>query len=94
MGWWPTWLRIGVASDESGRVRLQYDLTPEAMAELESIVSLSGLGTKGETVRQALRIYAWVLDAQAQGGGTTLEVVIRDQRSGTQIAKQTLPFRR
>jgi metal-responsive CopG/Arc/MetJ family transcriptional regulator len=47
--------------------RLQFDLTPEALKQLDEIKNKANLNTRAEVVRNALRLYTWCLDKKAEG---------------------------
>ncbi len=52
--------------------RLQVNLTPEKMTELAELVDRSDCTTKSELVRNALKLYGFILDHQELGWRTTL----------------------
>ena len=57
--------------------RIAFDLSPEALEQLEALQHQAGAATRAEVVRNALRLYAWFLEQRKQG----YEVVLRsDER--------------
>lgn len=47
--------------------RIQFEFSPDAVARLERIKRETGTGSYAELVRNAVRIYEWVLEMQNQG---------------------------
>jgi len=52
--------------------RLQFDFTPEALAELDQLRALTGLPTRTELIRHALRFLQWALDETQNKKATLL----------------------
>ena len=49
-------------SDEPKQItRVQFDFSPEAMQRLDEIKEMAGSATRAETIRNALRLYAWFI---------------------------------
>lgn len=42
--------------------RLQFEFSPEALDKLDKIKEKSGATTRAEAIRQALRVYEWVVN--------------------------------
>jgi metal-responsive CopG/Arc/MetJ family transcriptional regulator len=49
------------------KYRIQFDLSAEALQSLDEIKEKAKAGTRAETVRNALRLYAWYLSKKAEG---------------------------
>ena len=47
--------------------RLQFDLTPEALEELDALKDAVGAATRAELLRNALRLYAWFMEKRQEG---------------------------
>jgi hypothetical protein len=45
-----------------GKIRVQFDFTPDAYERLEVIMAQSGAASRAETVRNALSLYEWFID--------------------------------
>jgi len=56
-----------VDAPDSKRFRVQLDFSPSAYDRLQKIRELSDAKTNAEAVRNALRLYEWLLE-QARGG--------------------------
>jgi Arc/MetJ-type ribon-helix-helix transcriptional regulator len=54
------------------KVRLQFDFTPEAVAEIDTLVSVGGFSTRAELIRHALRFMQWALEETKKDGATLL----------------------
>jgi metal-responsive CopG/Arc/MetJ family transcriptional regulator len=65
--------------------RLQFDLTVEALDQLDELKEQARALTRAEVVRNALRLYSWFLNQRAQGK----EVLVR---TGDEIEKIELMF--
>lgn len=52
--------------------RLQFDFSAEAIAELNELQSATGLATRAELIRHALRFLQWGLEETGEGGATLL----------------------
>jgi len=46
--------------DESNRIRVQMDFSPDAFAELVALQERTGASSRGETVKYALRTLQWL----------------------------------
>ena len=44
-----------------GKIRVQFDFTPDAYERLEAIMAESGAASRAETVRNALSLYEWFI---------------------------------
>jgi len=53
------------------KIRVQFDFTPAAFQQLDSLQHRLQARSKAEVVRYALRVLQWLLD-QLQGGGQIL----------------------
>lgn len=58
--------------------RLQFDFAPEAYAEIEALQEKTGLTTKAEVIRHALRCLQWIVEVQDEG--SAILVIDRDDR--------------
>lgn len=47
--------------------RIQFEFPPEAVDRLDRIKRETGAGSYAELVRNALRVYEWVLEVEKQG---------------------------
>jgi hypothetical protein len=45
-----------------GKIRVQFDFTPNAYARLGEIMNKSGAASRAETVRNALSLYEWFIN--------------------------------
>ena len=52
--------------------RLQFDFTEESLRELDELREITGLPTRAELVRHALRLLQWTIDETANKGATVL----------------------
>lgn len=52
---------------QNERLRLQLEFGPETADRLTKIRALSGCKTNAEAIRNALRIYQWLLEQQHDG---------------------------
>ena len=52
---------------QDGKVRVQFDLTPEYAEELERIVQETGLLTRAELIRRALHLYQVLYESGSDG---------------------------
>lgn len=52
--------------------RLQFDFTEEALQELDALQQATGLSTRAELIRHALRFLQWGLDQTQEQGATLL----------------------
>ena len=59
--------------------RLQFDFTPEALQEIDSLQERTGLASSAEVIRHALRFFQWATE-EVDEVGTTLLV----ERNGEQ----------
>jgi metal-responsive CopG/Arc/MetJ family transcriptional regulator len=46
---------------EREKERLQFDFTSEAVARLDNLRELSGVSSRAEVIRNALRVYEWFM---------------------------------
>lgn len=53
--------------NDPARTRLQVEFTEEALTRVETMRSRTGARSSGEVVRNALRIYEWLLKQQDEG---------------------------
>lgn len=53
--------------------RLQFDISPEALKELDQLREESGAATRAELLRNALRVYSWFLEHRREGFRLVLE---------------------
>jgi|SRR5271157_5929236 len=51
--------------------RVQFDIVPEAMNELERLQTVLGLNTKAQVIRYAMQVMRWMVE-QAQAGNSVL----------------------
>jgi len=58
------------------RTRLQLDFEDQAIEKLEELRKVTGARTKGDVVRNALRVYEWLLKQRT--GGFRLEITNGD----------------
>ena len=65
------------------RHRLQLDLTPEALEQLDEITEMDGAPTRAAVVRNALRYYRWLLEHDRAGS----EMIVRDSSGRETILK-------
>ena len=54
--------QISLESEMSGKIRLQFDFTPEALARLDEIKKVIHASTRAQTLRSALTLYEWFID--------------------------------
>ncbi len=47
--------------------RIQFDITQDALAELDKLVVKANTSTRAEAVRNALKFYAWYLSKKKDG---------------------------
>lgn len=45
------------------KIRVQFEFTPQALERLDALIEETGATTRAETVRAALRLYEWFVDA-------------------------------
>jgi len=57
---------------DSNRRRLQFDFTEEALQELDDLQRKTGLATRAELIRHALRFLQWTVEETYESGGTLL----------------------
>jgi metal-responsive CopG/Arc/MetJ family transcriptional regulator len=48
--------------------RLQFDLSPEALKDLDELREMADVSTRAELIRKALRLYNWFLAQKRDGG--------------------------
>ncbi len=53
--------------------RLQFDLTPEAIEQLDQLKDLADASTRADVIRKALRLYSWFISERNSGS----EFVVR-----------------
>ena len=54
--------QLSLVSETSGKIRLQFDFTPEALARLDEIKKVIHASTRAQTLRNALTLYEWFID--------------------------------
>lgn len=47
---------------ERRKERVQFDFTPEALQRIDEMKKKTGASTRAETVRNALRVYEWLVE--------------------------------
>jgi len=57
------------------RPRLQLDFAPEAFARLDVMRELAGVRTNAELIRNALRVYDWLLTESHRNDAVRIQVV-------------------
>lgn len=57
---------------DADRVRLQLDLSAEAMQQLDEMKDEAGASSRAEVVRNAVRLYRWFLEKRRRGLGLCL----------------------
>jgi metal-responsive CopG/Arc/MetJ family transcriptional regulator len=60
---------------ERQKERVQFDFAPEALQRLDDIKQKTGAATRAETVRNALRVYEWLVDEIEDDPESTIKVV-------------------
>lgn len=73
--------------NSEAKTRVQFDITGEALEELEELKIKSGAPSRSETIRYALRILQWVIQEQKAGSKI---LVIRAE--GEETKEITFPF--
>jgi hypothetical protein len=56
----------------SDKKRLQFDFTEEGLRELDELQEATGLPTRAELIRHALRLLQWTIEETANKGATLL----------------------
>jgi hypothetical protein len=51
----------------SSRHRVQFDFAPGALARVDKLVEITEAPTRADVVRNALRVYEWLVDKALQG---------------------------
>jgi ribbon-helix-helix CopG family protein len=51
----------GAAMAETGKVRVQFDFSPNALKRLDDLKERSGATSRAETIRDALSLYEWFI---------------------------------
>lgn len=64
------------------KTRLQFDVTADTLKTLDELRELSGVTTRAELFRRALKLYGWVLEQQEQGK----KVIVKDGDEQIEIA--------
>lgn len=67
-------MKKGREEEEREKTRIAFDLTAEALEELDNLQEKAGLNNRADLVRNSLRLYAWFIEQQKQG----CEVILRD----------------
>jgi len=67
------------------KIRVQFDFTPAAFEQLDSLQSRLKARSKAEVIRYALRVLQWLLD-QLEGGG---QILVKDQGGEVQTVQFT-----
>lgn len=49
------------AIEATGKTRVQFDFTPDALQRLDGIKEKTNAATRAETIRNALRLYEWFI---------------------------------
>lgn len=62
------------------KVRVQFDFTQDSLDKLDHIKDVTNESTRAAVIRQALKLYAKVLDAQQRGAR-----VIFEEKDGRQL---------
>ncbi len=52
---------------DKSKFRLQFDITKEALSELDKLKVEAGASTRAEVVRNALRLYSWFITQRSEG---------------------------
>lgn len=68
------------------KVRVQFDFTSDALAELDDLKSKLKAQTRAEVIRHALRVFRWLIQTIREGGRILVE------RSDGQVQSVVFPF--
>lgn len=73
--------------------RIQFDLTAEALEQVDALKNATGAGTRAELFRNALRFYAWLVKHEKNGFTIqATKTVPRDDDDRNQTVIVSAPF--
>lgn len=70
---------------EEGRIRVQFDFTPDELQELKELQRLTGAPTRNALMKSALNAYRWLCEKSRRH--TDLNVPIEDLRAILHVKK-------
>ena len=80
--------QMPTASEIAGKIRVQFDFTPEALQRLDEIKRATSAATRAETLRDALRLYEWFIDVAEPD--STVKIIDKDNEVVSQFKAKLL----
>jgi metal-responsive CopG/Arc/MetJ family transcriptional regulator len=69
---------VAEKSAQKDKERLQFDFTSDAIDRLDEIRDLIGAASRAEVIRNALRVYEWLI--KDVGDDDTIQVVTKEKK--------------